>query len=733
VGGSPHELTTPYLTSQLFELDFAQKNDVIIITHPLHEPRCLKRVSNTSWSIAPIPWAARPWNDENTTTTSLTLSKPASQILGTFSAGVLTSDWVGSFLRVYRGIDDTIHQTSFREVMYPASYGGSTVAENYQTFNPALTYVVTPSAAQPTLTNHVQHGEPDTPFDSLWTCTQAWTAGGPAVAGLTSPADYPTYWSRGWIAIDGLKVAGTWEFETKGVWKGIWKIERSYNNGTSWETVGTVISDADHNALITDSESEDKPAIFRVIAYSTDSNYKAQIFFRIVDGKIAQELEITGVNAAGTVADLTAVTPEYDLEFNVASTEWSDSAFSVLNGYPRSTTFHESRLFFAGTTNQPERLWGSKTEAFFNFRAGTKADDSFSFVLNANRYNAIVWLASQQSLLIGTTGAEWSSFTTEGGPMTPENTNFHLHTHHGSDAHQGLVLSDAAVFVQRQGRKIREFAPSAQGLGIYASPDLSELAEHVTRGGIKQLARRDSPDTELFALRNDGVLATMIFERSQSLYAWQRWTTAGVITSVATTYGDAEDDAVFIAVERVIEGVTSTFIEFLAADGIRTEENQTAADFVSLDHAISTLPLPVSYAGATVSAQAGFEDLGDFLVAADGSVPIPAGKTNVKVGFNYISETEPLPVEVGGNANKTIHNSAHTRVRNSANFKVGTSKRDQWNLIRIEGVDGAPVSTDTVITIPGRNARNSSVVIRKDRPGPLSLISIDLETQTGNL
>jgi len=721
-GGSPLELTTPYLDGEIFALDFAQKNDVIIVTHPLHPPLCLKHAGPTDWTVEDLTWKNRPWSDFNATETTITLTKPGTPYLGTFSANTLDSSWEGSFLRIRRPISSQFLQTSFNDVQEGRA-AGSTLS--WQTFNPATSYDPDPATAG--RRNHVVFLDGfDSGHDTLWRCISPYTANDGV---STDPGDYPTQFAQGMIAIGPVLVTGKWEFETKGSWTGTWRIERSYDNGTTWEEVASVFSLNDSNSIVTEEETPEKPALFRVLAYTANADHPDNVYLRVFEGEITTEFEIDTVNSA-TEAELTALSPVETIALGEASADWSDNAFSEKNGYPVAVTFHEARLFFAGTGAEPDRIWASRTEDFFNFAFGTAADNAFTFPLNANRYNAIVWMVSQQSLIVGTIGGEWASFTAQGGPMTPEDTNFHQHTHHGSDPVPGLVLEDAAVFVQRQGRKIREFAPTPSGFSSAGSTDLTELAEHITRGGIKQLTDRNSPDTELFALRNDGVLASLIFERSQQIYAWHRITTPGTIKSVATLYGEGEDDAVFIAVAREIEGVTTTFIERLSPDGVRAEEENDPTNFVSLDHAFTSLPLPSSYEGLEVSAHAGFEDLGTFTVGAGGTVAIPGGKSNVVVGLNYESEIEPLPVTIGGYANKHAHNSAHIRLRNSSNFKVANSGRETFNTIKISET-GEPVNIDKVITLPGRAARNSSVVIKKDRPGPLSVVSLDLETQTG--
>ncbi len=63
--GNPVEITSPYLTADLFELDFAQTNDVMYLTHPDHAPRKLSRISDTEWILHEVNFNTEPLIDDN--------------------------------------------------------------------------------------------------------------------------------------------------------------------------------------------------------------------------------------------------------------------------------------------------------------------------------------------------------------------------------------------------------------------------------------------------------------------------------------------------------------------------------------------------------------------------------------------------------------------------------------------------------------------------------------------
>ena len=120
-GGSPYEISSPYLTAELFDIKWAQSADVMYITHPNHEVMKLSRTGHTSWSLTQCNFIDGPYLPTNNTNTTLT---PASAAVGTgvnFTAsavtginggdGFLTTD-VGRFISFNSGIAKITARTS---------------------------------------------------------------------------------------------------------------------------------------------------------------------------------------------------------------------------------------------------------------------------------------------------------------------------------------------------------------------------------------------------------------------------------------------------------------------------------------------------------------------------------------------------------------------------------------------------------------------------------------------
>jgi hypothetical protein len=70
--GSAYEISSPYLTAELFDIKFAQSADVMYITHPNHEVMKLSRTGHTSWTLTEVVFVDGPYLAENTTAVTMT-------------------------------------------------------------------------------------------------------------------------------------------------------------------------------------------------------------------------------------------------------------------------------------------------------------------------------------------------------------------------------------------------------------------------------------------------------------------------------------------------------------------------------------------------------------------------------------------------------------------------------------------------------------------------------------
>ena len=199
-----------------------------------------------------------------------------------------------------------------------------------------------------------------------------------------------------------------------------------------------------------------------------------------------------------------------------AISAWYLGAFSDTTGFPSCVTFFEQRLCFAATLSNPQTVYFSKSGDYENMDAniaGTIADDdAIIYTIASNQVNAIRFMSATRTLIIGTAGGE---FAVSGGgddsSVTPTNILIKKQTNNGGANVDAVAVGNATLFLQRAKRKIRELAYNFDVDG-YSSPDLTILAEHVTTGGITQMAFQGEPLSILWCVRVDGELAALTYQ-----------------------------------------------------------------------------------------------------------------------------------------------------------------------------------------------------------------------------
>ena len=331
---------------------------------------------------------------------------------------------------------------------------------------------------------------------------------------------------------------------------------------------------------------------------STDVNR----LVRIGDG-IAK---ITNFSSATSVTATTST----DFANTNASTNFSLGAFSTTTGFPSCVTFFEQRLVFAATVNNPQTIYFSKSGDYENMDAnigGTIADDdAIIYTIASNQVNAIRFMTATRTLIIGTAGGE---FTVSGGSVdtaiTPTNILIKKQSNHGAANVDAIAVGNATLFLQRAKRKIRELAYNFDVDG-YIAPDMTILAEHISEGGLTQIAYQQEPNQLVYAVRGDGELVGLTYQREQQVTAWHRHIFGGRFGNATITVTDFANiaDGTRIVLTKA-DGTTTTFTSATSATSGKfhttSSNNQTATNLKTLIDADSDFTATVSSNVVTIT------------------------------------------------------------------------------------------------------------------------------------
>ena len=242
----------------------------------------------------------------------------------------------------------------------------------------------------------------------------------------------------------------------------------------------------------------------------------------------------------------TVVTVTVNATFGGTSAEskWRLGAWSDTTGFPAAVAFYEQRLFWAGSTEQPQTLWGSKSGDYENHTPGTLDDDPVIYTLATDQVNVIKWLSPGKVMAIGTVGGEFIiSGSTTADALTPTNVRVVREGTRGSASHTPIRIDNVVIFIQRQQRKIREFVYQFDS-DSFQSPDLTILSNQVAKGGITEIAYQQEPSTIIWGVKADGQLIGMTYLRDQQVVAWHRHKLGGTSGSCTVTVTDYSNIAV---------------------------------------------------------------------------------------------------------------------------------------------------------------------------------------------
>ena len=359
-----------------------------------------------------------------------------------------------------------------------------------------------------------------------------------------------------------------------------------------------------------------------------------------------------------------------------ATAAFNLGAFSDTTGHPSCVSFFEQRLVFAGTLDEPQTLFFSKAGDYENMTTGTNADDAMVYTIASNQVNAIRYMKAVRTLVVGTTGGEFTvSADGTDASITPTNITIKRQSSFGSANVDAIPAGNAILFLQKAKRKIRELQYNFDSDG-YQAPDLTILNETVTDTGINEMSYQQEPGSNIWCVRDDGVLACLTYQRSENVIAWSRHIFGGafgsgraVCESIASISGTLTEDEVWVIVKRTINGATKRYVEcFSDFDFDETDAN----DFKFLDSHLS-------YSGSATTTLSGLAHLE--------------------------GQTVSILADGAAHANKTVSSGAITLDRSATKACVGLSYDSILQTMRIEG--GAAEGTSQ-----GKTKRISKVVLR---------------------
>jgi hypothetical protein len=393
-----------------------------------------------------------------------------------------------------------------------------------------------------------------------------------------------------------------------------------------------------------------------------------------------------------TLRDAPAPNPVATLEWTMYRNAWTSD-----DGFPTCGAYFQNRRFLC----RDETIWGSVSSDFVNFALGSGDGDGINSTISDNEINPIVALAAINKLNPMTAGQIFTvTASSEGGPLTPNDFNVAPTGSEGAKRHVPIRALNNIIYLQVGGRSLRELSFNFVD-NKYKTPDLLRVASHICEfNSIKLIDYQGRPDSIIWALREDGRLFLFVYERNEDVVGWARFETGanddtdGVVQSICVIPRKSTGhDWVWLAVNREINGVLETYVEYLDPEVDQCREWReamtdsavftTATDFVisGLDHLEGETVWVIGDGMLFNATQDKDGNVASTAVVTGGEITVDpqiSGVQLYEVGLHYESEAltlEPvIPNELGGPLMARGWEVAAARFRRTAALKINQEK-----------------------------------------------------------
>jgi hypothetical protein len=450
---------------------------------------------------------------------------------------------------------------------------------------------------------------------------------------------------------------------------------------------------------------------------------------------------------------------------------------------PRTVAFFEQRRVWGGagvvgnvTLQQRGVLFCSATGDYRNHDsrlAQHVSGEALVFEFAAQKREDIVHIVTRDRLVVLTGASAWTFGGSPPAPLDFDSVDARITDDVGATDVVPLVVDGAVLFIRKKGSGARALIPQASDTP-YQGADISTIARHLFVGKNRTVvdwAYAEDPWGVIWAVRSDGKMLSLTFDREQKMAAWSRHETDGSFEAVCSV-PEGEEDAVYVVVTRTIAGETRRFIERLTSRVRRVLEADAAPTFTTTPEITDTdslyptdvcLDCAFTYVGpvtATISdpkllnllgesvyvIARGSPVLGPYVVFDDGggngSVDIDFDElpaTNAvddanapiwvaHVGLGYTCDLETLAIRGPATAQQKTIKDVAFELDNARGVQTGQDfdNLDNWEQ-RTTADAYNPISAEsTLLYVTPRNAwdKDARACLRQSLPLPVTVVGI---------
>lgn len=366
--------------------------------------------------------------------------------------------------------------------------------------------------------------------------------------------------------VRGVGTEAHWSFAITGTWVGTITTQRSFDGSDSGFADTGVTNTVNASGASNPGDEFDNQIyyiryIFKTDEYTSGSASIALVYPAYSAGGVCR---VTGYTSATSVS-IEILNDINDVDYTA---DWREGDWSDRRGWPEAVGFFDGRLWWA----RNDKFWGSETDNFYAFNLETEGDSgSIQRTISAGGFtNQTQWIMGLQRLILGTNAAPMSVRSSSfDEPLTPTNITLKAAGTAGAARISPVTVGSRGVFVGADGGALFELAFSVDAQD-YVATELTRLNEDLAdsvnpelfEDKFVELAHQSSPEPYIWALRDDGAIACVLFnpgEEARGVFltrtgAYQPLDEARPhdrVVSAAVLPRSVEDD-VYLGVERVI-------------------------------------------------------------------------------------------------------------------------------------------------------------------------------------
>ena len=428
------------------------------------------------------------------------------------------------------------------------------------------------------------------------------------------------------IKVTGLDDNRKFTLDITGVFVGTLTVQRSVGNELNWVTYQT------HTATVSTTYDDglDNQIIYYRVKATAWTSGTATVALTHANGVTDGIVRIYTVDADNS-ATVDVLSP---VGKTTATTDWSFSSWSDAAGWPAAIALSDGRLW----AGRDDRFWGSESDDFEGFEIGAADDKAISRRVTGG------WGSVRSMVGVGRLVISMDAREAEIGSnaiddiVTPTTAKARPRSRRGSANAQAQVVDEDVAFIDRSTRKVFRMQLSGER---YELNELTRLHRFVagdegSTDGFIECAVQYNPEPRLWFPCDDGRMAVLLFEPTESVVAWCRLVDPDAYyESVCCLPGDVEDSVYFV-VRRTIGGSTVRHVEKLAPEAWENMEDawrlRSAVEYSGASTA--TITGLGHLEGETVYAWTGGFQQGPFTVAS-GSITLTYATTYAIVGLLY--------------------------------------------------------------------------------------------------